>query len=189
MIFEWYTDCLKFIIHDLGPWTEDEEMVLFSFLFKISLSYCRSWTWMCILGVKWSHMKWYKHRYNVSMKWNGVKAKEILLRVTTESCSFLIYQLTFCVQNSCISNSPHKMSACSGTVSCQRTVSGSLYGGPELPFCRDIAPVMGHMQLVRVKVSKWTLNAIHNSALHTSPQNWTRRSIFFPQNLCTIVTK
>lgn len=125
MIFEWYTDCLKFIIYDLGPWTEDEEMVLFSFLFKILLSYCRSWTWMCILGVKWSHMKWYKRRYNVSMKWNGVKAKEILLWVTTESCSFLIYQLTFCVQNSCISNSPHKMSACSGTVSCQRTVSGT----------------------------------------------------------------
>jgi hypothetical protein len=51
------------------------------------------------------------------MKQNGAKARKILLLVTIESCSFLIYQLTFCVQNSCISNSPHKMSACSGTVS------------------------------------------------------------------------
>lgn len=149
MIFEWYTGCLKFIIHDLGFWTEDGEMILFSFLFKVSLSYCKSLTWMCIWSVKWSHLKWYEHIYNVSTKQNGVKAKEILLLVTTESCSFLIYQLTFCVQNSCISNSPHKMSACSGTLSCQRTVSSSLYGGPELPFCRAIAPMMCHTQLLQ----------------------------------------
>lgn len=154
MIFEWYTDCLKFIIHDLGFWTEDGEMILFSFLFKIPLSYCRSLTWMCILGVKWSHLKWYKRIYNVSMKENGVKAREILLLVTTESCSFLIYQLTFCVQNSCISNSPHKMSACSGTVSCQRTVFSSLYGGLELPFRRAIAPMMCHMQLVWISANE-----------------------------------
>ena len=37
MIFEWCTACLKFIIHDLGFWTADEEILLFLFFFKFSL--------------------------------------------------------------------------------------------------------------------------------------------------------
>lgn len=77
MIFEWYVDCLKFIIYDLGFWTEDGETILFSYSFKISLSYSKSLTRMCILGVKWSHLKWYKLLYSISMKQNGVKAKKI----------------------------------------------------------------------------------------------------------------
>lgn len=117
-------------------------------------SYRKSFTWLCILGVKLSHLKWYKLIYSISMEQNGVKAKEILLLVTIASCSFLIYQLTFCVQNSCISNSPYKMSACSGTVSCQRTVFRNPHRGPVPPCCQDIAPVTCHTQLLRIRANE-----------------------------------
>lgn len=91
------------------------------------------------------------------MKLNGVKAKKNLLLVTMASCSFLIYQLTFCVQNSCISNSPHKMSARSGTVSWQRTAFHSLCGGLGLPCCQAIAPVTGHTQLLSASAGELQL--------------------------------
>lgn len=101
-------------------------------------SYRKSFTWLCILGVKWSHLKWYKLIYSISMEQNGVKAKEILLLVTIASCSFLIYQLTFCVQNSCISNSPYKMSACSGTVAAREQSSATHTGAQCHPAARTL---------------------------------------------------
>lgn len=135
---------------------------------RFLFSYCEVW----LVRIFWmpdeSHRKRWEHTNSISVKQNGVKARKILLLLTRMSCSFLIYQLTFHVQNSCISNSPQKMSACSGTVGCLNTVFSSVDGGPAQPDCSQYPSKA--LQAPSLNMCRWTPNANHNSVLHSYPQ-------------------
>lgn len=137
-------------------------------LSEVLFPYCAVW----LVRIFWmsdeSHRKRWEHTNSISVKQNGVKARKILLLLTRMSCSFLIYQLTFHVQNSCISNSPHKMSACSGTVGCLSTVFSSVDDGPAQPDCSQYPSKA--LQAPSLNMCRRTPNANHNSILHSYPQ-------------------
>lgn len=127
-----------------------------------------NFTCLYILDIKWISSKMVGTQKSISMRQNGVKGRKFVLLLTRMSCSFLIYQLTFHVQNSCISNSPQKMSACSGTVGCWNAVFSSMDGGSAQAYCGQCPNEAS--QASSLNMCRWTPNASHNSVLHSYPQ-------------------